>query len=71
MEQRVIELELRIKYLENRVKVLESVTALLKSELKKEKLDKLDMAYTAKAEEELVLLYSKATSNDGGVQSGR
>ena len=46
MEQRVIELELRIKYLENRVKVLESVTALLKSELKKEKLDKLDLTYT-------------------------
>jgi hypothetical protein len=63
MEQREIELELLIKYLEHRVKVLESVTALLKAELKKEKLDKLDMAYTAKAEEELVLLYSKPSSS--------
>jgi hypothetical protein len=71
MEQRVIELELRVKYLETQLLCYRNVTELLKNELKKEKLDKLDLAYTAKAEEELVLLYSKATSNDGGVQSGR
>jgi len=71
MEQRVIELELRIKYLETQLLCFKNVTEILKNELKKEKLDKLNMAYTSKAEEELTLLYSKATSNDGGVQCGR
>jgi hypothetical protein len=63
MEQRVIELELRVKYLETQLLCYRNVTELLKNELKKEKLDKLDLAYTAKADEELVLLYSKASSS--------
>jgi hypothetical protein len=71
MEQRNIELELRVKYLETHILYFRNVVEILKNELKKEMLEKLDMLNMAKSVDELTLIYSKATSTDGHVLSGK